>query len=73
MFPKVAVLTVLLMISYLGYSQGEEDPTFTIVEVMPVFPGGTDSLLQYVGRNIKYPPEAREKGIQGIVYILKVG
>ncbi|MEO5569595.1 MAG: energy transducer TonB [Bacteroidia bacterium] len=43
---------------------------FTVVEEMPQFPGGGEAaLLQYLKNNIKYPPLARENGIEGTVYV----
>lgn len=33
------------------------------------FPGGIDALGQYLGRNIRYPKSARERGMQGTVVI----
>jgi protein TonB len=43
---------------------------FTVVEEMPQFPGGGEAaLLKYLGQNIKYPPLARENGIDGNVYV----
>jgi protein TonB len=43
---------------------------FTVVEEMPQFPGGGEAaLLQYLRNNIKYPPMARENGIEGTVYV----
>ena len=47
----------------------EEGKIFTIVEEMPSFPGGEEKMLEYVSRNIKYPPMARENGITGRVYV----
>ena len=47
----------------------EEGKIFTIVEEMPSFPGGEEKMLEYVARNIKYPPMARENGITGRVYV----
>ena len=47
----------------------DEGKIFTIVEEMPSFPGGEDEMLKYVGKNIKYPPVARENGITGRVYV----
>ncbi len=46
-----------------------EGPVFNVVEKMPQFPGGTSQLMKYLGDNIKYPAEAKEKGIQGRVYV----
>ena len=47
----------------------QEAEIFTIVEEMPDFPGGTQKLADYLAKNIKYPPMARESGIQGRVFI----
>lgn len=43
----------------------DEDEIFQVVEEMPEFPGGMEALLQYLGKNIKYPTIAQEQGIQG--------
>lgn len=42
---------------------------FTVVEDMPTFPGGEEARMKYLMENIKYPEEARTKGIQGTVYV----
>jgi protein TonB len=47
----------------------DENKVFLTVEEMPEFPGGDQKLLEYVQKNIKYPPVARENGIQGVVYV----
>ena len=49
-----------------------EPEPFTVVEEMPVFPGGDVELLKFIGENIQYPKEAKEKGIQGRVIIRMV-
>ena len=41
----------------------------TIVEQMPVFPGGEQALLAYVASHIKYPEIAKEQDVQGIVQL----
>ena len=46
-----------------------EQEIFQIVEEMPAFPGGEQKLMEYVGKNIKYPQIARESGIQGRVFV----
>ncbi|GAB2783839.1 hypothetical protein GCM10027275_29880 [Rhabdobacter roseus] len=43
--------------------------TFTIVEQMPEFPGGTSELYKYLARNIMYPTEASRKEVQGRVLV----
>jgi protein TonB len=45
----------------------EENKIFTVVEQMPSFPGGMGALMQYLSKNIKYPPFAEENNIQGRV------
>ena len=45
----------------------EENTVFEYVEQMPSFPGGDAALMQYLSKNIKYPPVAEEMGIQGRV------
>lgn len=46
-----------------------EAEIFTVVESMPEFPGGMGELMKYLATNIKYPPLAKESGIQGRVFI----
>jgi protein TonB len=46
-----------------------EAEIFTVVESMPEFPGGTGELYKYLGQSIKYPPLAKESGIQGRVFV----
>jgi protein TonB len=42
---------------------------FTSVEQVPEFPGGIAKFFEYIGKNIRYPDEARRKNIQGKVFI----
>ena len=39
------------------------------VEEMPKFPGGEKALRKYLAQNVKYPEAAKEKEIEGKVYI----
>ncbi len=45
------------------------DTPLTEVDEMPLFPGGVDSLFQFIGKNLEYPSAARENGVEGTVYI----
>ena len=47
----------------------EENKVFTAVEQMPQFPGGEAALMQYIQKNLKYPPVAMENNIQGRVVV----
>lgn len=42
---------------------------FTEVEQLPTYRGGKEELYQYIGNNLLYPKEAKEKGVEGMVYI----
>lgn len=44
-----------------------EGAVFTVVDVMPLFPGGQDALLKYLAESVQYPVEAQNKGISGRV------
>jgi TonB family protein len=47
-----------------------DDPKiFTVVENMPSFPGGNDSLFKFISDNIKYPKEAIKNKISGKVFV----
>ena len=41
----------------------------TIVEQMPVFPGGEAALLAYLAQHLKYPSQAIRDRVQGIVLL----
>lgn len=47
----------------------EETKTFTVVEQMPMFPGGEGALRGYLRDNIHYPTVAAENGVQGRVVV----
>lgn len=47
-----------------------EDTTIYLQpDILPVFPGGLDSLKYYLRKNIKYPTPCRQQGIQGRVIV----
>ncbi len=46
-----------------------EEKAFETVDQMPVYQGGTEALMKFIGNNTKYPAEARKQNIQGKVYI----
>lgn len=45
------------------------DEIFDIVEDQPKPPGGMPGFYKYVGKNIKYPNQARRMGIEGRVFV----
>ena len=50
----------------------DENGVYQVCEVMPEFPGGMQECMKWLGKNIKYPAEAIEKGIQGRVILQMV-
>lgn len=55
-----------------GYRTPDAPVTGEVYEVadkMPEFPGGMTGLMQYLSKNVKYPADARAKGIQGRVVV----
>ena len=42
---------------------------YQLVEQMPEFPGGEAKIVEFISKNIHYPQAAKEKGIQGRVFI----
>ena len=47
----------------------DEGKIFTIVDEMPLFPGGEEKLYEFMRNNIIYPAVAREYGVHGKVAI----
>ena len=57
-----------------GYGTRKESPVeegqvFEVVEQMPSFPSGTEGLMRYLSKNIKYPVGAQKAGTQGRVVV----
>lgn len=71
---KALVPALLLIVFMIGTTEAQEkknenDGVFFVVEEMPKYPGGEDSLKSFIANNVKYPKIAVEKGIQGKVYV----
>ena len=49
--------------------ESDEVFQFAVIEDKPEFPGGMSKLMQYLGKNTKFPQIAKENGIQGRVFI----
>ena len=48
----------------------DKDGYYTNVEVLPAFPGGQRALENFFEKNIQYPAEASENGVEGLVNIV---
>jgi len=49
--------------------QQKDTRIFTAVEHAPDFPGGVDKFYKFLQQNIKYPAEARNKKVEGKVFV----
>jgi protein TonB len=46
----------------------ENNPlNFRVVEELPEFPGGAVAFMQWLTKNLRYPPSAQQRGVQGKV------
>ena len=50
----------------------DRNGVYQIVEEMPQFPGGETKLMEHIAKNLTYPQEARDKGIEGRVFVAMV-
>ena len=49
--------------------EANDDPVFEICEEAPRYKDGEEALMQFIAKNIRYPKEATEHGIQGRVIV----
>ncbi len=50
-------------------NMNDSSSVFTIVEEMPAFKGGEEALFRFLASSVIYPLNAKEKNIQGTVYV----
>jgi TonB family protein len=53
----------------IGYNPESTEKVYDLADVMPEYPGGELELRKFIAKNIKYPSQAREAGIQGKVFV----
>jgi TonB family protein len=46
-----------------------KDGIFTIVDETAIFPGGMPKFYEFIAQELRYPAEARKKGIEGKIFI----
>ena len=47
----------------------EDDEVYTVVEQMPEYQGGFNEFEKFLASELKYPAEAKQKQIQGVVFV----
>ena len=57
--------------SFSAFAQKKEKEAdfYTIVETMPIYPGGDKALLDFVAETVSYPKKAKDANITGVVYV----
>ena len=55
--------------SEISEAAAQDEKVFTVVQKQPEFPGGIDSLMNFLRENLRYPQEARTQGVEGTVYV----
>lgn len=68
---KVALMMLVLLFSFMTSTAQtkKNDMLFSVVEVMPQYPGGQIAMMKYIMENIKYPKQAMKERIQGRVTV----
>ena len=71
---KLALLLSAIFLTNMAFCQEEkkvsvDDEVFVVVEEQAEFPGGMEAMYAYIGKNLKYPEAAKEKGIEGRVFV----
>ena len=59
----------LVPVKHLQGKESGTDKVFTVVEHEPTYRGGISKFYEFLGRNIHYPTAAKEKNIQGKVFL----
>lgn len=47
----------------------DSDKIYTVVEQMPMFPGGDADMMKFLAQTVQYPPVAAKNGVQGRVVV----
>jgi TonB family protein len=53
----------------LTYKDATGKVVYNRAEIDPSYTGGMDAMEKYLGDNLKYPAEARDKGVEGTVFV----
>jgi len=76
---RILYHTIFIFLFLFGFLEGNpqrlnfqtpkmDDEAFLVVELLPDFPFGNDSLYRFIQQNLQYPYESRRKRIQGRVF-----
>src|SRR5262245_33203066 len=78
---QLVYILSMLMVMNLGMPQQKKDVSkskmekvkagfgVSVVQTQPEFPGGADSLVAFVSKNVSYPKTSQRAGAEGRVYV----
>ncbi|MEE1000544.1 MAG: energy transducer TonB [Bacteroidales bacterium] len=71
---RLALLLSAIFLTNMAFCQEEkkvsvDDEVFVVVEEQAEFPGGMEAMYAYIQKNLVYPEAAKEKGIEGRVFV----
>jgi TonB family protein len=58
--------------NFLPLIQDQDTSVYTMIDEYPRFPDGDVLLSDFIKKNLKYPEECKEKGIEGSVMLLAI-
>jgi len=62
---KAISLFILFLISIQVFCQDNSSQVYNVVQQMPVYPGGEDSMWKFINTNVKYPDSAIAHNVEG--------
>jgi periplasmic protein TonB len=68
----ISIISIFLSLSSVrSFSQDtlQDNKVYTVVENIPVYPGGDAALMEFLSDNIRYPDEAKTSGMTGTVIV----
>jgi len=77
---KIQVVLIVMLLGLSGGAFGQAGGTdslssssdstiMVLLDNEPTFKGGMEQMRKWLSKNLKYPPAAKEAGIEGIVYV----
>ncbi|SIN71098.1 energy transducer TonB [Algoriphagus halophilus] len=69
--PIIMTTLMMFMIFFMNVQEGtaQTQEVHQEVDVMPQPPGGMSGLMAFMSENLKYPEQAKEKGVEGVVIV----
>lgn len=68
-FLTVVIAFAAMLTASCQTSKNTKAMTYTKVDVMPEYPGGTPAMMKFISENLKYPAEAQKLKEQGTVVV----